>query len=160
MLYTVDRLLSFGYTLNSFCFCGPVLEIAEHLFFHCALAQSVLSWLQTLMSSFSSSCPSLLCRHVLFGFNPSELRHVPRIFVYLLHYCKFFFWLSHNDLRFRDVRPGAVDIIANVKPRAAFHLPLFFKRFRSGRRCHYFHRQWGANGVVCSVPDDCLSICW
>ena len=83
VLYTADRLVSFGYDYDPNCFCGA-LETPSHLFFECALAQSVLSWIQSLMFRTSSLCPPLLCRHVLFGFSASELAVVPRVFVYLL----------------------------------------------------------------------------
>ena len=59
-------------------------------FFSCALAQSVLGWIQSLMFRPSSLCPSLSCRHVLFGFSASELAVVPRVFVYLLNLAKYF----------------------------------------------------------------------
>ena len=160
VLYTTDRLLSFGYSLDPNCFCGPVPETLSHLFFYCPLAQSVLSWLQSLMFLFSPMCPVILCRHALFGFDPDELRVVPRVFVYILNVCKYFIWLARNDFRFRDTRPGAPVVIGNVKARAKFHLPLFFKRFRSARRRRFFHRQWGANGVVGSVVDGRFSLVW
>ena len=105
-------------------------------------------------------CPVILCRHALFGFDPDELRVVPRVFVYILNVCKYFIWLARNDFRFRDTRPGAPVVIGNVKARAKFHLPLFFKRFRSARRRRFFHRQWGANGVVGSVVDGRFSLVW
>lgn len=62
-----------------------------------------------------------------------------------------FLWRSRNDFRFRDVLPGAASVIESVKARVKFNLPLFFKRFKSSRRRRYFHRQWGAGGVVASV---------
>jgi len=160
VLYTADRLLSFGYSYDPNCFCGPVAENPSHLFFECPLAFSVLSWLQSLLFRFSDRCPSLLCRHVLFGFSSSELRVVPRVFVYLLCLLKYFVWRARNDFRFRDVRPGAVPIIERTKARARFHLPLLFKRFRSARRRRFFHRQWGANGVVGSVVGGSFHLCF
>ena len=81
VLYTMDRLLSFGYSLDPNCFSGSVPETLSHLFFCCPLAQSVLSWLQSLMFLFSPMCPVILCRHALFGFDPDELRVVPRVFL-------------------------------------------------------------------------------
>ena len=141
VLYTASRLVAFGCDVEPSCFCGPVMETPEHLFFHCPLAHSVLSWLQSLMFSCSSLSPSLLCRHVLFGFSADELLCVPRIFVYMLNVCKYFIWRARNDFRFRDVRPGAVVVIEHVKSRVKFFLPLFFKRFKSSRRRRYFHRQ-------------------
>ena len=54
VLYIVDRLISFGYSHDHHCFCGPVNETPSHLFFGCALASSLLSWLQSLMFSFFS----------------------------------------------------------------------------------------------------------
>lgn len=87
VLYTADRLVSFGYNVPPLCLCGLASETLPHLFFACPLAQSVLSWLQSLMVTASPPCLSLLCRHVLFCFNPDELHCVPRIFVYILNVC-------------------------------------------------------------------------
>ena len=159
VLYTAQRLVSFGLSVPLSCFCGSPVESLEHLFFSCPLAQSVLCWLQSLMFSFSPMCPVILCRHVLFGFSPDELRATPRIFAYLLNVCKFVIWQSRNDYRFRDVPPGATSAVIKVKARVKFHLPLFFKRFRSARRQRYFHRQWGARGVVASVAAGQLTVC-
>ena len=97
--------------------------------------------------------PSLEARHLLFGFSSRELRLVPRIFAYLLNVCKFFIWAQRNDFRFRSVRPSALKLIAAVKARVRFHLPLLFRRFVSARRQRYFLRQWGASGVVGSLSD-------
>ena len=58
-----------------------------------------------------------MCRHVLFGFAPNELRSVPCVFVYLLNVCKFFIWLARNDFRFQDVRLGEPGVIAKVRAR-------------------------------------------
>ena len=159
VLYTAQRLVSFGLSVPLSCFCGSPVESLEHLFFSCPLAQSVLCWLQSLLFSFSPMCPVILCRHVLFGFSPDELRATPRIFAYLLNVCKFVIWQSRNDYRFRDVPPGATSAVIKVKARVKFHLPLFFKRFRSARRQRYFHRQWGARGVVASVAAGQLTVC-
>ena len=158
VLYTADRLVSFGYNVPPLCLCGLASETLPHLFFACPLAQSVLSWLQSLMVTASPLCPSLLCRHVLFGFSPDELHCVPRIFVYLLNVCKFYIWHARNDFRFRDVPPSALDLIASVRARVRFHLPLFFRRFHSIRRRRYFLRQWCARGVIASLQQDRLLI--
>ena len=158
VLYTAQRLVSFGLPVPPSCFCGSPVESLEHLFFFCPLAQSVLSWLQSLLFCFSFMCPALLCRHVLFGFSSDELIVTPRVFVYLLNLCKYFIWQSRNDFRFRAVRPGAAAVIARVKSRLRFHLPIFFKRFQSARRRRFFHRQWGARGVVATVSDGHLSL--
>ena len=93
------------------CFCQLAPETPEHLFFSCPLAQSVLSWLQSLMFRSSSRCPSLTSRHVLFGFDPDELCIVPYVFVYMLNVCKYFIWHARNDFRSRDVQPGAIVVI-------------------------------------------------
>lgn len=90
--YTAQRLVSFGLSVPLSCFCGSQLESLEHLFFSCPFAQSLLSWVQSLTFNFSHMCPVILCRHVLFGFSPDELRVTPRIFVYLLNVCKFVIW--------------------------------------------------------------------
>lgn len=158
VLYTAQRLVSFGLPVPLPCFCGAPVESLEHLFFYCPLAQSVLSWLQSLMFSFSPMCPVVLYRHALFGFSSDELRVTPRIFVYLLYVCKFLIWQSRNDFCFRDVRPGATSIIVQVKTCVRLHLPLFFKRFKSSRWKRYFHCQWGARGVVASVAAGQLTL--
>ena len=103
-------------------------------------------------------CPVILCRLALFGFNSDELRATPSIFVYLLNICKLLIWQSWNDFRFRDIRPGATSIIAQVKTWVRFNLPLFFKRFKPPRRKRYFHRQWGTRGAVASVGAGQLSV--
>ena len=159
VLYTAECLSSFGLPVPLSCFCGAPVESLTHLFFACPLAQSVLSWLQSLMFSFNPMSPVLLARHSLFGFDSSELRVTPRIFVYILNVCKFSIWLSRNDFRFRGIQPGAVSVIESVKALVKFNLPLFFKRFKSPRRRCYFHRQWDARGTVASVVDGRLTIC-
>ena len=153
VLYTADRLSSFGYAIPTACFCGHPLETLDHLFFSCPLADSVLSWLSSLLFLSSPSFGSILLCHVRFGFSDDELLCVPHFFVYALNVCKFSIWVARNDFRFRDVRPGAVAVLERVKSRLRFHLPLFFRRFRSSQRRRYFARQWCANGVVGSVRD-------
>jgi len=92
VLYTAERLFSCGLPVPLSCFCGAPVESLTHLFFACPLAQSVLSWLQSLMFSFNPICPVLLVRHSLFGFDSAEVRVTPRIFVYILNVSKFFIW--------------------------------------------------------------------
>lgn len=107
VLHTAAPLFSFGLNYGVSCFCRLAPETLEHLSF-CPLAQSVLSWLQSLMFRSSPRCPSLSCRHVLFGFNPDEFCVVPNVFVYILNVCKYFIWRARNDFHFHDVRPGAI----------------------------------------------------
>ena len=83
VLYTAERLSSFGLNIPTACFCSCPLESLQHLFFDCPLATSVLSWLQSWLFLASPLSPSFLVRHVLFGFSEDELRVVPRVFVYL-----------------------------------------------------------------------------
>ena len=86
VLYTADRLASFGYSLQLSCFCNSVPESIDHLFFECTLAQSVLSWLQSRMFRWSLLAPSLAVRHIRFGFSPDELSCIPKVFVYILNF--------------------------------------------------------------------------
>ena len=158
VLYTAQRLVSFRLPVPLPCFCGSPVESLKHLFFSCPFAQSVLGWLQSLMFSFSPMCPVILCRHVLFGFSPDELRTTPRMFVYIPNVCKFVIWQSRNDYRFRGVSPAAASAVIKVKARVKFNLPLFFKRFKSGCRQRYFHCQWGGRGVVASVAAGQLTV--
>lgn len=146
--YTAERLSSFGYAVNTSCFCGYHTESLEHLFFSCPLAQSGIAWIQTLLSTASPLAPSLCVRHLLFGFDSDEFLCVPRVLSYLLCVCKFFVWVQRNDFRFRSVAPSAVRLLAALQGRVKFYLPLFSKRFVSPRRRHYFTRQWGASALI------------
>ena len=80
VLYTAERLASFGLQLQLSCFCGAHSENVVHLFFSCPLAQGGISWIQSLLFLFSPVCPSLTARHLLFGFSNAELRSTPKIF--------------------------------------------------------------------------------
>ena len=151
-------LSSFGYDIPFSCFCSASCESLQHLFFDCPLAVSVLSWLQSLLFCASPLSPSILARHVLFGFSSDELRVVPRVFVYLLNVCKFCILWARNDFRFRRIRPSAVDVMDRVNSRLRFHLPLFFRRFSSDRRRRFFVRQWGARGYIASIVDGRLVV--
>ena len=147
VLYTARRLSSFGYLISTSCFCGYHSEDLEHLFFSCPLAQSGFAWIGTQLSKASPLAPSIDVRHALFGFSTDELLCVPRVFAYLLNVCKYFVWAQRNDFRFRSVPPSAVRLVAAIKARLRFYLPLFFKRFISSRRRRFFIRQWAANGI-------------
>ena len=68
-------------------------------------------------------------RHVLFGFSSDELLCVPRVFCYLLSLLKFFVWCQRNDYRFRSKPPSAVGLIASIKGRLSFYLPLLLSVF-------------------------------
>ena len=82
VLYTADWLI--GRLIRAVSVVRPPSVLS--------LAHSVLSCLLSLMFSYSSSCPSLVCRYVLFGFAPSELHSLPKVLVYMLNVCKFFVW--------------------------------------------------------------------
>ena len=96
VLFTAQRLVSFGLPVPLSCFCGSTVESLEHLFFSCSLAQSVLSWFQSLVFCFSSMCPVILSRHVLFGFNSDELRATPKVFPYVLNVFPYVLNVSGN----------------------------------------------------------------
>ena len=157
VLYTSERLSSFGYAIHTVCFCGFPLESSDHLFFYCPLAKSGIDWIQSLLSRAVLDAPSLSIRHLLFGFSPNELVTVPRIFVYLLLVLKLSIWSQRNDFRFRAVRPSALGVIAMCKARVRFYLPLYCKRFSSPSRRRYFFRQWCASGVISSITDGSLT---
>ena len=157
VLYTAERLSSFGYAIPTACFCNSPMESAEHLFFYCPLAKSGIDWIQSKLFLAAPLAPSISLRHLLFGFSSDELTVVPRVFVYLLFVLKYCIWSQRNDFCFNSVAPSAIGLLASVKARVRFHLPLFFKRFRSLRRRRYFLRQWGANGVICSIRNSSLA---
>ena len=148
VLYTAARLASFGYDFNTSCFCGPVSETLEHLFFYCPLAHSVLSWLQSLMFLSSSLAPSLVCRHALFGFSSDELLAVPRIFVYMLNVCKFFIWHARNDFRFRDQPWSCVCHRRCQNPRSFSSSP-FFQKVRIFQETSFFSSSVGWSWRYC-----------
>lgn len=78
---------------------------------------------------------------------------------YLLNVCKFLVWSQHNDFRFRSERPSALKLLACLKFRTRFYLPLFFKRLISSRRCRFFNHQWGANGIIGIVSGEVFDLC-
>ena len=153
VLYTAERLSSFGLSVPLACFCGYYSESLEHLFFSCPLVQSGYAWVQTMLSQASPLAPSLNVRHALFGFSADDLRCVPRVFSYLLNVCKYLVWVQRNNFRFRSEPPSAVCLLASLKARIRFYLPLFFKRFKSIRRRRFFLRQWAGNGVFGHLSD-------
>ena len=126
LYWTAERLYSFGYDFPTACFCNDPLESAEHLFFHCPLAKSGIDWIQSQLFLAATLAPSLCVRHLLFGFNSDELVVVPRVFVYLLLVLKHCIWTERNDFRFRSSRPSVIGLLASIKARARFYLPLFF----------------------------------
>lgn len=132
---------------------GYHLESLEHLFFSCPLIQSGYDWIQSMLFRASPTAPSISVCHALLGFSSDDLMSVPRVFAYVLKVCKFVVWCQQNNFRFRSERPSALCLLARLKQRLRFYLPLYFKRFKSSRRQHqrYFLRQWGANGVLGSI---------
>ena len=136
VLYTAERRVGFGYNIDIVpnCFCGYPLETLEHSFFSCPLAQSGISWAQSLLFWAAPLAPTLEPPHLLFGFSDEELRVVPRVFVYLLNVLKFKIWVTRNDYRYRQVAPGAVGLIAATKARLSSFLPILARRFISSRR--------------------------
>ena len=148
VLYTAERLCGFGYGVTSLCFCGFPLESLEHLFFFCPLAQSGLAWIQSLLYIVAPRAPSIDVKHVLFGFSRDDLRTVPFVFVYLIGACKLGIWWQRNDFRFRGVHPSAARLLAFMRSRVRFSLPLLFKRFTSAERGRFLQHPWGGKRVT------------
>ena len=59
---------------------------------------------------------------------------------------------------FRGVTPSHLRLIAQLRARVSFFLPLFFKRFRSPRKQRLFLRQWGANGTLGFLTGDSFKV--
>ena len=57
VLYTAERLSSFGYNLPTSCFCGYYMESSEHLFFSCPVIQSAIDFIQSLLFRASPLAP-------------------------------------------------------------------------------------------------------
>ena len=64
VVFTAARLCHFGYDVSLACFCGERVETLDHLFFYCPLAQSGISWFQSLLFRCSPLSPVLVCRHL------------------------------------------------------------------------------------------------
>ena len=90
VLYTADRLVSFGMSVDPMCHCNNDRETLQHLFFDCTFTQSVLLQLQTIFLRVTPLCPRLAPRHLLFGFDEGEREIVPPVFSYVLNLAKFF----------------------------------------------------------------------
>ena len=125
VLYTADRLIGFGYDIDAPFFCNTALETPSHLFFSCPVAQSALYWLQSLMFSYSSSCPSLVCRHVLFGFAARELRSLPNVFIYVLNF-------SYGMPVMTFVLRASVPVRLNLSPKYTLELVSIFHSCLNG----------------------------
>lgn len=118
----------------------------SNIFFSLALWLRVVS-IGSLLSRISPLAPSLCVRHLLFGFTADELRCVPKVFTDLLNVLKFCIWSQRNDFVFRCVAPSAYGLLACLRARVKFYLPLFSKRFVSASRRRYFRRQLGASAL-------------
>ena len=146
ILYTTDRLHSFGYNYNLNCFCNRAQETPVHLFFQCSFITSLLLWAQSLFLRVTPLSPSLEARHLLFGYNPNELDIVPPVFFYLLSLIKYFVWIARNEFRFDDVQPQLNTVRHLVIGRLNAHLLSYSKRFTSPRRRRFFNRSWNVLG--------------
>ena len=101
----------------------------DHLLFSCPLAQSGIAWIQSLLFSAFPVAATICLRHIRFGFNPEELLCVPLVFIYFLHVMNVLVWWQRNDYRFHATHPSAVGLIATMKARVKFYLPLYFIHF-------------------------------
>ena len=149
VVLTADRLCS-SFRTSSIppdCFCGAPLETTGHLFFECPLDQSVLAWVQSLLTLAVPSAPSLCLCHVLFGFDTAKTTVIPLVFSYLLNLANHQIWLARNDFHFRNQLPSAVDVVAAVRSQAFFVLKLWFPTCVH----RFFIKQWGASGVMFMV---------
>lgn len=79
-------------------------------------------------------------------------------FLHVLNVCKYFIWVQRNNFRFRAKPPSALGLLACIKSRVRFYLPLFYKRFVSSRPRRFFSRQWGANGAVGVVSNGVFTL--
>ena len=146
--FTLDRLRSFGFTNLKNCFCGSPSESLEHLFFSCPLAQSLLGWVSVLFYSAEPRCPSLLPRHMLFGFDSSELSVIPKVFVLILVLLKWIIWLNRNDFHFCDKRPCVANCLASLRANLRFCVGCHFRRLSSETE---FIKDWCANGNIACI---------
>ena len=146
VLLTADRLTRFGMSVDQRCFCSQDDETPSHLFFHCTFISSLLLWAQSIIMRANPSFPSLLERHLLFGFNPTELRNISPVCLYFINLIKYFVWLARNDLRFNDKQPNLVSTKAKIVARLNTHLQVFSKKFLSPAKRRNFHAAWNVLG--------------
>ena len=121
--------------------------------FSCPLAQSSISWTQSLAFSgcafgihFGTASSSLW----FFGRRTSRCPAGVRL---SFKRTEVYIWVSRNDYRYRQVAPGAVGLIAATKACLSSFLPILARRFISSRRGRYFTRQWGASGIIGRYQD-------
>ena len=94
VLYTADRLSSFGYAIPTACFCGHALESLDHLFFSCPLAVSVLSWLSSLLFLSSPLVLSFFAMSVLDSRKMSCCASLGFLFMLSMCVSSLFGWLG------------------------------------------------------------------
>ena len=135
--YSAERLASIGYQVDLSCFCGAQPESLEHLFFYCPLAQSGLAFIEFLLYSAVPVAPTIICRHVLFGFSSDELLAVPPAFVYLLNLLKYYVYRSRNDFRFCNLPVSDIDLVICIKTHFRFNIFIYARCFKSG--CSNYH---------------------
>ena len=83
----VSAMVSIGLDTTWFRTASVVIQRLYHLFF-CPLAQSGISWVQSLLFRAAPLAPTLTIRHLLFGFSNDELLVVLSVFVYLINVLK------------------------------------------------------------------------
>jgi len=146
VVYTADRLIGFGMDIEPNCFCSSTAETIQHLFFDCPFAQQILRWVQTLLDLFEPNSPRLTAPTVLYGFPAGS--NCPLVFSYFMHVVKYYIWLARNDQRFRGLDPSAEGVIASIRARLRFMLPIVLKKAKSPSQLRAFDRNWCADGVV------------
>lgn len=102
VLCTAERLHGFGYAMSLYSFCGFPLESLDHLFISCPLAQSGLSWIQSLLFPAAPRTPLINIKDVLFQFSCDDFWTFQRVFTYLIGVCKLGVWCQQNDFRFGE----------------------------------------------------------
>ena len=145
-LPTADRLSRHGTDVDLSCFCRKAPESHVHLFYDCQFITVLLLWAQTLFLRVCPLSPTLRARHLLFGFDSSEVDVVPPVFTYLLHLIKYQVWLARNNFRFNGVHPDVIATKASIVSRLNRHLAAFSRSFKSRPRRRFFHRSWNVLG--------------
>lgn len=133
-LYTCDRLVAMGKSIDSLCFCS------------CNLMSTLLIWAYTIFLRVTPLCPTLTTRHMLFGFDEAEREIVPPVFSYFLNLLKYFVWLERNEYRFNSTTPDLIKIRALVCSRLHRHLLSLSKRCSTPRQKRKFNRAWNVLG--------------
>ena len=136
---------------------SPLYAFAVSILSRLNICSSTALLLRVVSIGFSLCCfyllhlPSLFCFGMFFLDLALTSCGSSRVFLFICCMCLNFLSGTRETISFSICKAWGIVIISWSQIPFAFYLPVFFKRFVSARRKRYFIRQWGGNGVVCSL---------